>query len=134
MIEGFGTGEHRQSRQRGWPCALRIGARRIAMRAAMMRGSVVARMVMVVPGRRHLCIAQDVDEMSIHRREHESRRNERAQEQQPEDEQRRPMCLFNVPHPFHRRELFRKLLAHHMRCAEECQPQPPIGICLVCVN
>jgi hypothetical protein len=134
MIEGVSTCEHRQSRQRGWPRALRIGASRIAMRAAMMRGIVVARMVMVMPGRRHLCIAQDIDEMSIHRREHESGGNERAQEQQPEDDECRPMRLFNVPHPFHRREVFRNYGLIISAGAEECQPEPPIGIGLVCVN
>jgi hypothetical protein len=67
----------------------------------MMCRIVMTGMVMVVLTRRHLSITEDVAEMPIHRREHESRRNERAQEQQPEHEQRRPVWLFNVPHPFH---------------------------------
>jgi hypothetical protein len=56
MIEGFSTCEHRQSRQRGRPRALRIGASRIAVRAAMMCRIVVTGMVMVVLTRRHLSI------------------------------------------------------------------------------
>lgn len=92
MIGVFDTGEQGQSRQRGWSRALRVRASRIAMRAAMM---------MVLLTRRYLGSTQDVAEMSIHQPEHESRRNERAQEQQPEDERRHPVWHFNAPHPLH---------------------------------
>jgi hypothetical protein len=80
----------------------------------MMRGGIVTgMMVVLVSTRRHLRIAQDDRETSVHGYEHESRRNERPQEQHTEDEQRRPSRLFNVPHPFHCGAV-PKLLAHHV--------------------
>jgi len=74
------------------------------MRALVMRGAIVTGMmeVVLVFTRRHLCIAQDECETSIHWRQHEARGNERPKEQQPEDEQRCPSWFPNVPHPFHR--------------------------------
>jgi len=70
-----------------------------------MRGVIVTGMVVVLMlkfARRPLCIAQDECETSIHRRQHETGRNERSKEQQPEDQQRRPSWNSNVPHRFHR--------------------------------
>jgi hypothetical protein len=74
------------------------------MCALVMRGVIVTGMMVVVLvfTRRHLCITHDECEISIDRRQHEARGNKRPKEQQPEDEQRRPSWIPNVPHPFHR--------------------------------
>jgi hypothetical protein len=69
------------------------------MRSVIVTGMMV---VVLVYTRRHLRIAHDECETSVYRRRHESRRNECPQEQYPEDEQRRPSWLLNVPHSFHR--------------------------------
>jgi hypothetical protein len=85
------------------------------MDAVVMRGVIMAGMMMVVPLgliRRYLCIAQDEFETSVHRREHESCRNECPQEQRAEDEQCRPSRPLNPPHPLHSSAV-PKLLAHH---------------------
>ncbi len=73
------------------------------MRAVVMRGVILTGMMVVVLvfTRRHLCIAHDECETSTHWRQHEARWNECPKEQQPEDEQRCPSWIPNVPHPFH---------------------------------
>ena len=72
------------------------------MRALVMRGVIVTGMMVMAFTRGHLYIAQNECETSTHRRQHEARWNERPKEQQPEDKQRRPSWIPNVPHPFHR--------------------------------
>ena len=80
----------------------------------MMCGVIVTgMMVVLVPTRRNLRLAQDDRETTVAGCEHESRRNERPQEQHTEDEQCRPSNVFPVPRPFHRGAV-PKLLFHHL--------------------
>ena len=87
------------------------------MRALVMRGVIVTRMMVVVLvfTRRDLCIAQDKCETSTHWRQHEARWNERPKEQQSEDEQRCPSWFLHVPHPFHRCADLRAISANPSR-------------------
>jgi hypothetical protein len=66
-----------------------------------MCGVIVTQMMMVVLvfPRWGLCIAQDECEVSVDRRQHETRRNECAQEQQSKDEQCCPPQIAAAPHP-----------------------------------
>jgi hypothetical protein len=52
--------------------------------------------------RRHFGCAQNEGNASLDRREHEARRNERAQEYHSEDDRHRPSGIPELPHPFHR--------------------------------
>jgi hypothetical protein len=66
-----------------------------------MCAEIVARVVMVVPGRHHPGFAQHEGDMAIDRREHEARRNQGPQEKHSEDEQGRPLGNTPIPHPGH---------------------------------
>jgi hypothetical protein len=82
------------------------------MRTVLMGGVIPRRVHLVVMALRHRTgghrryrpveVTQDERHMSIDGCQHEPRRNQPAQEQKPEDEQRGPAWFLDVSHPSHR--------------------------------
>jgi hypothetical protein len=82
----------RERRERGWTCALRIGAGRIGVGVSrMMRATLV-----VVCGARSSGVAQHDFEAPLDRREHKAGRNDRAKAQNGENKRRGPVTRATV--------------------------------------
>ncbi len=61
----------------------------------------VMKVVILVFTRRHSCVAQNECKTPVHGRQHEARRNERAQQWHADEEQYCPPGFPGVPHPSH---------------------------------